>query len=132
MTLMLKRFMAIFVLLLASITAVHAQVSNPYLELEAFVTNFGEVQSGPLRFLKAEVTLHVAEGGNRIDLEKHKAQIRNDLIFLFKSQKESDLATVEAQTVLAQRALKAVQDAMTKETGHPQVDDLFFTSLVIQ
>ncbi|MCD8513020.1 MAG: flagellar basal body-associated FliL family protein [Nitrincola sp.] len=129
---MIKRFVSILVLLLLPMFGAQAQVNNPYVELEAFVTNFGEVQTGPLRFLKAEVTLHIAEGGNRIDLEKHKAQIRNDLIFLFKSQRESDLATVEAQTVLAQRALRIVQEAMTKETGHPQVDDLFFTSLVIQ
>lgn len=129
---MIKRFVSILVLLLLPMFGAQAQVNNPYVELDAFVTNFGEVQTGPLRFLKAEVTLHIAEGGNRIDLEKHKAQIRNDLIFLFKSQRESDLATVEAQTVLAQRALRIVQEAMTKETGHPQVDDLFFTSLVIQ
>ena len=127
----IKRFLWIVALLIAPLSWGQA-LTNPYVELEAFVTNFGEVQSGPLRFLKADVTLHIAEGGNRIDLEKHKAQIRNDLIFLFKSQKESDLATVEAQTVLAQRALQIVQEAMVKETGHPQVDDLFFTSLVIQ
>jgi len=127
----IKRFLCILVLLVAPLSWGQA-LTNPYVELEAFVTNFGEVQSGPLRFLKADVTLHIAEGGNRIDLEKHKAQIRNDLIFLFKSQKEADLATVEAQTVLAQRALEIVQQAMVKETGHPQVDDLFFTSLVIQ
>lgn len=127
----IKRFLWMVALLIAPLSWGQA-LSNPYVELEAFVTNFGEVQSGPLRFLKADVTLHIAEGGNRIDLEKHKAQIRNDLIFLFKSQKESDLATVEAQTVLAQRALQIVQEAMVKETGHPQVDDLFFTSLVIQ
>lgn len=127
----LKRlfFLLIFCL---PMSMVHAEVNNPYVELQAFVTNFGEVESGPLRFMKAEVTLHVAEGGNRIDIEKHKAQVRNDLIFLFKSQKESDVATVEAQTVLAQRALQVVQDALRAETGHPQVDDLFFTSLVIQ
>ena len=127
----IKRFLWVVALLIAPLSWGQA-LTNPYVELEAFVTNFGEVQSGPLRFLKADVTLHIAEGGNRIDLEKHKAQIRNDLIFLFKSQKEADLATVEAQTVLAQRALQIVQEAMVKETGHPQVDDLFFTSLVIQ
>lgn len=127
----IKRFLWMVALLIAPLSWGQA-LSNPYVELEAFVTNFGEVQSGPLRFLKADVTLHIAEGGNRIDLEKHKAQIRNDLIFLFKSQKEADLGTVEAQTVLAQRALQIVQEAMVKETGHPQVDDLFFTSLVIQ
>lgn len=128
----IKRFLFIVALLVAPLSWGQGAATNPYVELEAFVTNFGEVQSGPLRFLKADVTLHIAEGGNRIDLEKHKAQIRNDLIFLFKSQKEADLATVEAQTVLAQRALQIVQEAMVAETGHPQVDDLFFTSLVIQ
>lgn len=128
----IKRMLCLWVLLLAPLSGVLAQAPSNYVELQAFVTNFGEVPSGPLRFLKADVTLHMADGGNRMDIEKHKAQIRNDLIFLFKSQKESDLATVEAQTLLAQRALSIVQEALLKETGHMQVDDLFFTSLVIQ
>lgn len=128
----IKRILCMWVLLLAPLSGVQAEGYLNYVELQPFVTNFGEVPSGPLRFLKADVTLHMAEGGSRIDIEKHKAQIRNDLIFLFKSQKESDLATVEAQTLLAQRALRIVQEAMVEETGHPHVDDLFFTSLVIQ
>lgn len=130
----IKQALIITMLLVAPLSWAQSEGDGyqSYVELKSFVTNFGEVPSGPLRFLKADVTLHLAEGGNRIDIEKHKAQIRNDLIFLFKSQKEPDLATVEAQTLLAQRALEIVQGALVEETGHPQVDDLFFTSLVIQ
>lgn len=128
----IKRVLLMLVLVILPPSLVQSEEYLNYIELQSFVTNFGEVQTGPLRFMKADVTLHLADGGSRIDVEKHKAHIRNDLIFLFKQQKEPDLATVEAQTLLAQKALRAVQQVLVDETGHPQVDDLFFTSLVIQ
>jgi len=102
-----------------------------YIELKSFVTNFGP-NTGPMRFMKAEVTLQLAENGSHTDVSKHIPQIRNDLVFLFNEQQESDLATIEAQAILAQRALIAVQSLLIEETGRPQVNDLFFTSLVIQ
>lgn len=132
MNVLIKRVLLMLVLVALPSSWLQAEEYLNYIELQSFVTNFGEVQTGPLRFMKADVTLHLAPGGSRIDVEKHKAHIRNDLIFLFKEQKEADLATVEAQTVLAQRALRVVQQILVDETGHPQVDDLFFTSLVIQ
>ncbi|KAA0876178.1 flagellar basal body-associated FliL family protein [Nitrincola tapanii] len=103
-----------------------------YVELKSFVTNFGEVQRGPLRFVKAEITLQIAPNGSRHDVDAHMAHIRNDLNFLLNEQMEEDLASVEAQAVLAQKALRVVQDILIAETGSAQVDDLFFTSLVIQ
>ncbi|MFN3882169.1 MAG: flagellar basal body-associated protein FliL [Nitrincola lacisaponensis] len=132
MNVLTKRVLLMLVLVVFPPSWVQAEEYLNYIELQSFVTNFGEVQTGPLRFMKADVTLHLAPGGSRIDVEKHKAHIRNDLIFLFKAQKEADLATVEAQMLLAQRALRVVQQVLVDETGHPHVDDLFFTSLVIQ
>ncbi|WP_225307495.1 flagellar basal body-associated FliL family protein [Nitrincola iocasae] len=128
----IKRVLLMLVLVIMPPSLVQSEEYLNYIELESFVTNFGEVPSGPLRFMKADVTLHLADGGSRIDVEKHQAHIRNDLIFLFMEQKEPDLATVEAQTLLAQKALRIVQQILVDETDHPQVDDLFFTSLVIQ
>jgi len=118
--------------LILCVGQVQAQEYPGYVELKSFTTNFGQVQSGPLRFVKAEVTLQVAENGSRLDVDKHLPHIRNELVFLFLEQGERDLSTIESQSLLAQKALNSVQRLLIEETGAPQVSDLFFTSLVAQ
>lgn len=118
--------------LILCVGQVQAQEYPGYVELKPFTTNFGQVQSGPLRFVKAEVTLQVAENGSRLDVDKHLPHIRNELVFLFLEQGERDLSTIESQSLLAQKALNSVQRLLIEETGAPQVSDLFFTSLVAQ
>jgi flagellar FliL protein len=101
-----------------------------YIELKPFVTNFDG--GDRLRFLKAEVTVQVDQEIAHHYINSHKAQIRNDLLFLFAEQTEQDVKGVAAQTTLAGKALDVVQKAMIAETGEPQAADLFFTSFVIQ
>lgn len=101
-----------------------------YIELKPFVTNFDG--GDRLRFLKAEVTVQVDQAVAHHYINSHKAQIRNDLLFLFAEQTEQDVKGVVAQSTLAGKALDVVQKAMIAETGEPQASDLFFTSFVIQ
>ncbi|SIQ83253.1 flagellar basal body-associated FliL family protein [Marinobacterium stanieri] len=101
-----------------------------YIELKPFVTNFGG--PGPVRFLKAEVTIQVETQAAHHAVNAHKAHIRNDLVFLFSAVKEEDIGSVAAQQVLAEKALHAVQQLLKDETGDTHVSDLFFTSFVTQ
>lgn len=107
-----------------------AEAYISYIELKPFVTNFGG--PGPVRFLKAEVTIQVDSQDAHHAVNAHEAHIRNDLVFLFSGLKEEDVGSVAAQQVLAERALQAVQQLMKEETGQTQVSDLFFTSFVTQ
>ncbi|TCK06094.1 flagellar basal body-associated FliL family protein [Marinobacterium mangrovicola] len=101
-----------------------------YIELKPFVTNFGSADD--LHFLKAEVTLQVDSEAAHHAVNAHKAQIRNDLVFLFSAQTEESVAGVAAQQLLSGEALKLVQDMLREEEGAPYVADLFFTSFVVQ
>lgn len=101
-----------------------------YIELKPFVTNYGS--DGKIHFLKAEVTLQVSSQDAHHAVNAHLAQIRNDLVFLFSAQEEQNLQGVAAQQLLAEEALKLLQDTLTAEEGQPYLSDLFFTSLVIQ
>lgn len=101
-----------------------------YVELKPFVTNFGA--DGKLHFLKADVTVQVDSTAGHHAINAHLPDIRNDLIFLFAAQKVKDVSSVAGQQVLAGKALKIVQDIMTKEEGKPYATDLFFTSFIIQ
>ena len=101
-----------------------------YVELKPFVTNYGSASN--VRYLKAEVTLQVDSEAAHHAVNAHRAQIRNDLVFLFSAQSEDSLGTVAAQELLAGKALKVVQDMLIEEEGEPFVSDLFFTSFVTQ
>ena len=101
-----------------------------YIELKPFVSNFGSADD--LRFLKAEVTIQVNSSAVHHAVNAHKAQIRNDLVFLFSAQTDESVGTVAAQQVLAGKALELIQKTLMEEEGESYVSDLFFTSLVIQ
>jgi len=101
-----------------------------YIQLKPFIANFGE--KGKLRFLKCEITIQVNSESAHHAVNAHMAHIRNDLVFLLTDQTEATLKTVEAQQTLAKEALKKVQDLLVEEEGEAFVNDLFFTSLVIQ
>ncbi|MBS99211.1 MAG: flagellar basal body-associated protein FliL [Oceanospirillaceae bacterium] len=101
-----------------------------YIELKPFVSNFGSADD--LRFLKAEVTIQVNSSAAHHAVNAHKAQIRNDLVFLFSAQTDESVGTVAAQQVLAGKALELIQKTLMEEEGESYVSDLFFTSLVIQ
>lgn len=131
------RVLALFVTLLAAVClplqAADGEQGDSYvgyIELKPFVTNFGTPDN--VRFLKAEVTLQVSSEEAHHAVNAHKAQLRNDLVFLFSAQDDSSLESVAAQERLAGEALQVVQKVMIQETGEPLVSDLFFTSLVTQ
>ena len=101
-----------------------------YIELKPFIANFGG--AGPLRFVKCEVTLQVSSEDAHYAVNHHLPSIRNDILFLLSGQTEASLSSVEAQTALAKEALAKVQAILVEEEGEAFVNDLFFTSLVIQ
>ncbi|WP_293267885.1 flagellar basal body-associated FliL family protein [Neptunomonas sp.] len=134
---MLLRFFAIVFFSLWLPTAWAADEEKPvetdyvgYVELKPFIANFGG--TGKIRFLKCEVTVQVGSEAASYAINHHMANIRNDLVFLFSAQTEAELDTVEAQKVLAKKGLQLIQKLLVEEEGEGMVNDLFFTSFVIQ
>ncbi|MDO6594548.1 flagellar basal body-associated protein FliL [Neptuniibacter sp. 1_MG-2023] len=101
-----------------------------YIELKSFTTNLDGV--GKPRFLKCEVTIQVSSESAHHAVNAHMPQIRNDLVFLLSSQNDETVGTIEAQNILAKKALKVVQDVLIAEESESFVSDLFFTSFVVQ
>jgi len=95
-----------------------------------FVVNFsGDTD---VRFLQVSV-----EVGTRkpevVDLIKeHRPAIRNNLVFLFKAQDPVALDTREGMEKLRKDTLVAVQEVLKAETGDPGVENVYFTSFVMQ
>lgn len=95
-----------------------------------FVVNFQS--SKRAKFLQISVDV-MARDEDVIDkVMDNLPLIKNDLVILFSSQKYENLKKVEGKEKLREEALKVIQNVLKKETGQPGVEDVLFTSFVMQ
>ena len=65
-------------------------------------------------------------------VQTHTPVIRNNLLMLMGSQTLADLTGVEGREALRQASLREVQDILETNTGDPGIEDIYFTSFVVQ
>lgn len=100
-----------------------------YVELKpAFVTNY---QSRKMGYLKADVTLKVKGGPTAEAISRHKPVIRHHLVMLFSSQSEEALSTMEGKQMLKETALTELVSALQEEGEAAEVQDVLFTSFIV-
>ncbi|WP_347330244.1 flagellar basal body-associated FliL family protein [Marinimicrobium locisalis] len=97
---------------------------------EKLVVNYNV--RGRQRFLQTEITLMFRDNKVADVLERHMPRIRNDLIMLLSGQEFEDLQTPEGRELLRQDALRSIQDILQEEIGQPGVEQVLFTSFVMQ
>lgn len=116
--------------------AAEEQVNNyvEYVELQPpFIANYGGV--GPLKYLKAEVSIKVKSNKAEIAIKHHQAHIRNNLVMLFSSQTDDTIGSPAGREKLRLAAIESIRQVMVSEYGEEgfsMVDDLLFTSFVVQ
>lgn len=100
-----------------------------YVELKpSFVANY---QSRKVRYLKADVTLKVGDGATAEAISRHKPSIRHNLVMLFSRQMEEELNTMEGKQKLKEDALQEVIAALEIEGEPTGVEDILFTSFIV-
>jgi len=98
----------------------------------AFVTNYGVTETGRLKYLKADVTLKVANPELEVALKYHAPALRNALVLLFSRQEEATVSTSEGREQIRVAALTELRAIMQAEDGEPIIDDLVFSNFVVQ
>jgi len=94
------------------------------------IVNFDD--SSAVRFLQLQVDV-LARDPKVIDTVRlHQPVIRNNLLMLMNGRDYKSLMTREGKEALRQECLREVQRILTKETGAPGIEDLLFTSFVVQ
>ncbi len=102
-----------------------------YLPLDPpFVVNFQE--EGNFRFLQVGVQVMAYQQTTLDAVKLSEPAVRNALVMLFSSQTYSTLVSREGKDKLRQDALAEVQKAASPRLGTATVDDLYFTSFVMQ
>lgn len=110
-----------------------ADVKKPaiyYALSPAFVVNFAV--SGRQRFLQTDISLLLRDTDVSAALEFHMPVIRNALVMLFSAQDFETLQTPEGKEALREQALTTVQTVLQKEIGKTGVEQVLFTSFVMQ
>jgi len=96
-----------------------------------FVVNF-QSDKGRTRFLQVSLKAMTRDEAVLNVVSQHMPLIRNNLILLFSKQKLNDLLTADGKEKLRGEVLAEIQKVVAKEYGKPAVEDVYFTSFVIQ
>jgi flagellar FliL protein len=97
----------------------------------AFVVNF-QGKDSKSRFLKVELDVVAREEESLEAIKTHMPKLRNNLVLLFSRQIYEDIISHEGKERLRAEALTEIQKVLKKETGKKAVEDVFFTSFVMQ
>lgn len=112
---------------------VEVRPSGPpiYKELDPpFVANLAD--EGRIRWLQVSVQVMVRDRRVLDAITRHEPVIRNDLLTLFSDQTRESLSGREARESLRVESLRVVRDVL-REKGEPhEVEQIYFTSFIIQ
>ncbi len=97
-----------------------------------FVVNFNSGTDTDVRFLQVSVELGTRDPAVADSIKEHRPAIRNNLVMLFSSQDPQALNTRDGKEKLRDETLSEVQKVLKRETGSPGVENVFFTSFVMQ
>jgi flagellar FliL protein len=102
-----------------------------YLDFEQpFIVNFQDEQQ--LRYLQVGVAVMAHDPGMTATVKQHMPVIRNNLVMLFSSQTRQSIASREGKEKVRAEAQAEVQKILTDQTGKPVIEQLYFTSFVMQ
>ena len=95
-----------------------------------FIVNF--TGKSRARFLQVSIEGLTRDATVKEDITKHLPQVRNNLVLLLSSKTYEELNTMEGKASLRKQVLKEITKILEAETGKEGVEDVFFTSFVMQ
>jgi len=94
------------------------------------IVNFDDQQA--VRFLQLQIDVMARDDKVLEAVKLHSPVIRNNLLMVMNGRDYKSLMSREGKEALRQDCLKEVQKILKKETGAPGIEDLYFTSFVVQ
>lgn len=112
--------------------ATEAHLPPPiYLPLgEPLIVNFSD--GGRLRFVQLGVEVMAREQEVIASVENNLPVLRNNLLMLFGNLQMESIVTQEGKEAMRARALDEIRSVLMRITGLEGIEDLYFTSFVIQ
>ncbi|HSG62140.1 MAG TPA: flagellar basal body-associated FliL family protein [Pseudomonadales bacterium] len=95
-----------------------------------FVVNF--MARGRQRYMQLGLSLKIVDANGIAQVENHEPLLRNKIVILLSAQDYLSLQSDEGRLALRKQLLTEIRQLMTQETGQPIVDEVYFTSYVLQ
>ncbi len=95
-----------------------------------FVVNF--VGKSRAKFLQVSISGLTRDPSVKENITTHLPHIRNNIVFILSSKRHEDLITPEGKEELRKQILGEIRSILKKETGKDDVEDIYFTSFVMQ
>jgi len=106
--------------------AIYQAVEKP------FIVNFSDQSKGAVRYMQIKLKV-MARSQDVIDaFVLHEPAIKNELLLLFYSQNYDDLNTNEGTQALRKAALATINEVIKQDTGEAGLENVYFTSLIMQ
>jgi flagellar FliL protein len=96
----------------------------------AFLANF--MVNGRQHYLQLAITVMARDEDAIAALNTHMPLVRNRIVMQLSGEVFENLQTDEGRVQLQQKLLAAIQEILTKETGKPGIEQVFFTNFVMQ
>jgi flagellar FliL protein len=84
------------------------------------------------RLLQVSISIQVTNEAFIEDLKKHQPMLRNNLLMIINDSKPGELKTSQGKEALKNKMLEEVNSIMSKMGNEDKIENLFFTSLVMQ
>lgn len=97
---------------------------------EPFVVNF--IEDNQIRYLQVRIEGMTRDATVPDQIARHLPRIRNNLVFMFSGFDYDSLGTVSGKQRIRDEALAEVQAVLREETGSEGIEELYFTSFVMQ
>ena len=102
-----------------------------YVELgDAFVVNFND--GNRTRYLQVRIEAMTRDPAISTAINTHLPRIRNNLVFLLSSVTYDQISTLEGKQKLRADTLTEIQKVLKEKIGKPGVEEVYFTSIVMQ
>lgn len=88
--------------------------------------------NGTTRYFQTTVEVLTRDPTVEAALKRHLPIVRNALVMLFSSKDAKDLASMEGKEQLRAEALATLKNVLESETGKADIEQVFFTSFVMQ
>ncbi len=95
-----------------------------------FIVNF--TGKSRARFLQVNIEGMTRDATVKESITKHFPQVRNNIVLLLSSKTYDELNSPEGKAALRKQVLKEVQKVLEAETGKEGIEDVYFTSFVMQ
>ncbi|MDP2029770.1 MAG: flagellar basal body-associated protein FliL [Thiobacillus sp.] len=107
---------------------VEPQKPPVFMPLETFTVNL----QGGVQYLQTDITLQVSDPAQIEEIKLHMPRVRSRLLALLSSKNAEDLATAENKKSLAKEIMAQVTLPFYPKGKPQKVDDVLFTTFVIQ